>query len=226
MLTKAPDGKVTALLDELNAALSSGDIERALERRLAFMRAGTPHLSERVLPDGSIIEIRGNPMPGGGFVATFTDVTAFRRAQAALIQANETLEQRVAERTADLEVAKREAERANVAKSRFLTAIGHDLMQPLHAAQLFTDSLATQLERPQQRTLAGQIAGALASTSELLTGLLDMSRLEAGGLAPQMRDFPLAEVLEPLASEFAAIAAARGWPCGLLLSYTCDAADA
>lgn len=187
-----------------------GDIERALERRLAFMRAGTPHLSERVLPDGSIIEIRGNPMPGGGFVATFTDVTAFRRAQAALIQANETLEQRVAERTADLEVAKREAERANVAKSRFLTAIGHDLMQPLHAAQLFTDSLATQLERPQQRTLAGQIAGALASTSELLTGLLDMSRLEAGGLAPQMRDFPLAEVLEPLASEFAAIAAARG----------------
>lgn len=187
-----------------------GDLERALERRLAFMRAGTPHLSERVLPDGSIIEIRGNPMPGGGFVATFTDVTAFRRAQAALIQANETLEQRVAERTADLEVAKREAERANDAKSRFLTAIGHDLMQPLHAAQLFTDSLAAQLDSPQQRQLATQIAGALSSTGELLTGLLDMSRLEAGGLVPQMRDFPLADVLEPLASEFRAIAAARG----------------
>ncbi|HZH43788.1 MAG TPA: PAS-domain containing protein [Lysobacter sp.] len=187
-----------------------GDLERALERRLAFMRAGTPHLSERVLPDGSIIEIRGNPMPGGGFVATFTDVTAFRRAQAALIHANETLEQRVTARTADLEVAKREAERANDAKSRFLAAIGHDLMQPLHAAQLFTDSLAGQLEPPQQRMLAMQIAGALASTSELLNGLLDMSRLEAGGLVPAPREFPLAEVLEPLASEFGAIAAARG----------------
>src|SRR3546814_9254455 len=65
------------------------------------MRAGTAHLTERAFPDGSIVEIRGNPMPGGGFVATFTDVTAFRR---------------------------------NDVKSRFLAAIGHDLLQPLHAA--------------------------------------------------------------------------------------------
>lgn len=189
---------------------SERELERALERRLAFMRAGTPHLSERVLPDGSIVEIRGNPMPGGGFVATFTDVTAFRRAEAGLIMANETLEQRVVARTADLEVAKREAERANEAKSRFLAAIGHDLMQPLHAAQLFADSLAQQLADPRQRETLGQIGGALDSTNDLLTGLLDMSRLEAGGLVPQPRAFPLAEVLEPLASEFRAIAASRG----------------
>ncbi|GAB3331443.1 hybrid sensor histidine kinase/response regulator [Marilutibacter aestuarii] len=186
-----------------------GDMERALERRLAYMRAGTVHLSERVLPDGSIVEIRGNPMPGGGFVATFTDVTEFRRAEAGLIQANETLEQRVAERTTDLEAAKREAERANEAKSRFLAAIGHDLMQPLHAAQLFADALQQQVAGPQRDSVL-QISGALDSTSDLLTGLLDMSRLQAGGLAPQSRDFPLAEVLEPLASEFGAIAAARG----------------
>ena len=58
--------------------------------------------------------------------------------------------------------------------------------------------------------MLAQIGGALDSTGDLLTGLLDMSRLEAGGLVPQPRDFPLAEVLEPLASEFGAIAAARG----------------
>lgn len=189
---------------------NENELERALQRRLAFMRAGTPHLSERVLPDGSIIEIRGNPMPGGGFVATFTDVTAFRRAEAGLIMANETLEQRVAERTTDLEVAKREAERANEAKSRFLAAIGHDLMQPLHAAQLFADSLAQQVRDPHQRDTVAQIGGALDSTNDLLTGLLDMSRIEAGGLVPQPRAFPLADVLEPLASEFRAISAARG----------------
>ena len=196
-------------------ASSLDNLERALDRRLAFMRAGTLHLSERVLPDGNIVEIRGNPMPGGGFVATFTDVTAFRRAEAGLIQANETLEQRVATRTTDLEAAKREAERANEAKSRFLAAIGHDLMQPLHAAQLFTDALSQQVGSPQsdieqQRVAITQISGALDSTSDLLTGLLDMSRLEAGGLVPQLRDFPLAEVLDPLASEFRAIAAAHG----------------
>ncbi|MFD0738004.1 PAS-domain containing protein [Lysobacter koreensis] len=191
------------------------DLEQVLERRMAFMRAGTPHLSERVLPDGSIVEIRGNPMPGGGFVATFTDVTAFRRAEAGLIQANETLEQRVATRTTDLAAATREAERANEAKSRFLAAIGHDLMQPLHAAQLFTDALLQQtssdhVDAAQQHATIGQISGALDSTSDLLLGLLDMSRLDAGGLVPQSRDFPLAEVLEPLASEFRAIAAAQG----------------
>ncbi len=187
-----------------------GSDEAALQRRVAFMRAGTAHLTERVFPDGSIVEIRGNPMPGGGFVATYTDVTASRQAERNLKQANETLEQRVIDRTALLETAKREAEHANDAKSRFLTAIGHDLLQPLHAAHLFTDALSQQLPESSQRESVQQIRGALDSTTDLLTGLLDMSRLEAGGLVPEPRDFPLAEVLEPLVSEFRVLAGERG----------------
>ena len=183
--------------------------EPTLQRRLAHMRAGTSHLSERVFPDGSTIEIRGNPMPGGGFVATFTDVTAFRQAETGLKRINETLEQRVAERTALLETAKHDAEHANDAKSRFLAAIGHDLLQPLHAAHLFADALAQRADTP-ERELALQIGGALDSTTDLLTTLLDMSRLEAGGLIPEPRDFPLADVLDPLVSEFRILAAERG----------------
>ncbi|KRG84152.1 hypothetical protein ABB34_10120 [Stenotrophomonas daejeonensis] len=194
----------------LQAMPERGGDERAVDRRLAFMRAGTAHLTERVFPDGRIVEIRGNPMPGGGFVATFTDVTEFRRNEQALKRSNETLEQRVDERTALLESAKREAERANDAKSRFLTAIGHDLLQPLHAAHLFTETLAQQVDAPAQQQAVVQIRGALDSTTQLLTGLFDMSRLEAGGLVPQPRAMPLAEVLDPLASEFRALAAARG----------------
>jgi signal transduction histidine kinase/CheY-like chemotaxis protein len=204
----------------------SGDPERALQRRLAFMRAGTPHLSERRFPDGSVVEIRGNPMPGGGFVATFTDVTAFRSAEAALKRSNETLEQRVGERTELLETAKREAERANDAKSRFLTAIGHDLLQPLHAAHLFADALSQQAPPSSAApdTLQ-QLRGALDSTTDLLTGLFDMSRLEAGGLVPQWREFPLADVLDPLASEFAALARAQGLSFGYVATSAWTRSD-
>src|SRR5690606_16038805 len=96
---------------------SSGELEPAIRRRIQHMRAGTAHLSERDFPDGSTVEIRGNPMPGGGFVATFTDVTAFRRTEAELKLANETLELRVEQRTRELDLARRLAERANEAKS-------------------------------------------------------------------------------------------------------------
>ena len=181
----------------------------ALQRRLEHMRAGTSHLSERVFPDGSIIEIRGNPMPGGGFVATFTDVTAFRQTEHELKRSNETLELRVADRTALLESAKREAEHANDAKSRFLAAIGHDLLQPLHAAHLFTDTLQ-QRSQGEPRELAAHIGSALDTTTDLISTLLDMSRLEAGGLVPQPRVFPLSEVLEPLMAQFRVLAAERG----------------
>src|SRR3546814_11804626 len=79
-------------------------------------------------------------------------------------------------------------------------------MQPLHAAHLFTDTLSQQIAHPAQREAVRQVRGALDSTTDLLTGLFDMSRLEARGLVPQLREFPLAEVLEPLASEFRALA--------------------
>jgi len=193
-----------------NGLVGAVPVEAEVDKRLRHMRAGTPYVAERTLPDGNVVEIRGNPMPNGGFVATFTDVTAFRRTEAELIRSNETLEERVIDRTARLDQARSEAERANDAKSRFLTAVGHDLLQPLHAAQLFTDALAQQLEGDARRDSLGQIRGALDSTTDLLTGLLDMSRLEAGGLVPQPRDFPLADVLDPLASEFRALAAEHG----------------
>ncbi|WP_459041759.1 hybrid sensor histidine kinase/response regulator [Stenotrophomonas sp. PSU-St19] len=198
-------------LAELKIGDGPGDSrDKALQRRVAHMRRGTPHLSERIFPDNAIVEIRGNPMPGGGYVATFTDVTAFRRAEEALKRSNETLERRVQDRTARLEHAVHAAERANVAKTRFLTAVGHDLIQPLHAAQLLTDAMSQHIESEFLDSFLRQIRGALDSTDDLLSGLLDISRLEAGGLVADPRPFALSTVLDPLAQEFAVLAAARG----------------
>jgi signal transduction histidine kinase len=187
--------------------LGPGEAEQRVQRRLTHMRAGTRHLSERRFPDGTIVEIRGNPMPGGGFVATFTDVTAFRQAEGSLKRVNETLELRVEERTRALAAASADAQAANDAKSRFLTAVTHDLMQPLHAAQLFAHSLT---EHGADAVTARHLNGALSATEGLLAGLLDIARLEGDRLHPQLRAFPLAEVLDPLAAEFRAIALDRG----------------
>ncbi|MEO5811027.1 MAG: PAS-domain containing protein, partial [Rhodanobacter sp.] len=187
--------------------LGPGAVEQRVQRRLAHMRAGTRHLAERQFPAGRIVEIRGNPLPDGGFVATFTDVTAFRQAEFALQRINETLEQRVDERTAALAAASAEAQAANEAKSRFLAAVTHDLMQPLHAAQLFAHALT---EHGSDMTTAQHLNGALAATEGLLTGLLDVARLEGGLLHAQPRAFALGDVLGPLAAEFRAIAVDRG----------------
>ncbi|CAM5343475.1 Sensor histidine kinase RcsC [Rhodanobacter lindaniclasticus] len=186
--------------------LGPGAVEARVRRRLEHMRAGTRHLSERRFPDGRIVEVRGNPMPGGGFVATFTDVTAFRQAEAALKRVNETLELRVDERTRALARASAEAQAANEAKSRFLTAVTHDLMQPLHAAQLLAHALT---ERGGDALTAQHLNGALGATEGLLTGLLDVARLEGGRLHPQPRPFALAEVIDPLGAEFGAMAGDR-----------------
>jgi Na+/proline symporter/CheY-like chemotaxis protein len=195
----------------LERGLAGGqDTARDLERRIEHMRAGTPYVTERRFPDGSAIEIRGNPMPGGGFVATFTDVTAFRASEAELKRAAETLEQRVAERTEDFARATADAERANQAKTRFLAAVSHDLLQPIHAAHLFTHALGQSLKHGEYLEGVLQIDGALNSAEALLSGLLDISRLDAGGMTPQVRPFALGDVLQHLASEFRVLAGERG----------------
>ncbi len=190
--------------------VGEGELKMQVERRLQHMRAGTPYVTERRFPDGQVVEIRGNPLPGGGFVATFTDVTEFRATEAALTASKLHLEERVAARTTELTQAKAEAERANQAKTRFLAAVSHDLAQPIHAAHLFTHALA---QRPLATDVAGSVAnidGALASAEALLAGLLDISRLDAGGLRPQLQNFAMGEWLSHLASEFGVLAAERG----------------
>ena len=193
--------------------IGPADPKRAAERRLAHMRRGTPHHSERSLHDGSVIEIRGNPMPGGGYVATFTDVTRFRLTEAELTRSNETLEQRVSERTRELALASEAAQRANEAKSHFLAAVSHDLLQPLHAAQLFSQALREQLDGSGgAAATASHLGDSLGVTEGLLASLLDIARLEGDQLECRPRDFALTEVMDPLAAEFSALASERGVP--------------
>jgi signal transduction histidine kinase len=183
--------------------LGEGDIDEHVRKRIAHMRAGTPHVFERVRSDGRTIEMRGQSLPGGGYVTSYNDVTDFKRAEIALREANETLEQRVAERS-------REAEAAQQSKTRFLAAISHDVLQPLNAARLFASALRESDEPGEQRHLAERIDASLRAAEELLDGLLDVSRMEAGSLHVQFSDFDAGELLRELAAQYAPVAAGRG----------------
>jgi Na+/proline symporter/signal transduction histidine kinase/CheY-like chemotaxis protein len=196
-----------------------GEAEVHVARRLHWMRQGRAHTSERLFPNGRVIELIGNPMPGGGFVMSFTDITAFREAEKALKEANEGLEQRVTERTLelsklnlDLIEAKRHAETANQSKTRFLAAVGHDLMQPLNAARLFSASLSHQEEQlsSEARQLVQHMDSSLRSAEDLISDLLDISRLENGKINPDHKAFILDELFDSLGPEFKAQAQEQG----------------
>jgi Na+/proline symporter/signal transduction histidine kinase/CheY-like chemotaxis protein len=195
-----------------------GGVTEHVRKRIRYMQRGSPHVFERVRADGSVLEMRGRPMPGGGFVTTFTDVTAYKHVEHALIDANETLEQRVAQRTGELtealeaqRTAKQEAEAANQSKTRFLAAASHDLLQPMNAARLFTSALNA---KPQidadARLLADRIDSALRAAEDLLDGLLDISRLDSGSLRPDHTVFTADVLFRSLQEQFAPMAEQRG----------------
>ncbi|TAJ40548.1 MAG: response regulator [Reyranella sp.] len=177
-------------------------------------RPESPQTHEIATREGRVIELRLDPLPGDGFVATCNDVTArvhtaqaLRESDHQLRQSTETLEQRVIERTAELEASRAEAEAANLGKTRFIAAASHDLLQPLHAARLFT---AAMIDRDPGNDLSGKIDASLGAVESLLDALLDISKLDAGAFKPEKRPFALQPLFESLATAFAPVAARGG----------------
>jgi PAS domain S-box-containing protein len=200
-------GRPVADLIRYNAErgeLGEGDIDVQINRRIGYMRAGSPHIFERTRSDGKVIEMRGQALPGGGYVTSYNDITDYKHAEKALLEANETLEQRVAERSHEAEVAQQ-------SKTRFLAAISHDVLQPLNAARLFASALReSHHNNEEQRHLAERVDASLRAAEELLDGLLDVSRLDAGGLHPVIGDFDVSVLMRELAAQYSPVAAGRG----------------
>ncbi len=110
----------------------------------------------------------------------------------------------------ELKAARDTAERANRSKTRFFTAVGHDLLQPLHAARLSLGELAdAQQHLPNQR-LAASVSTSLTAIEDLLTSILDLSKLEAGMLVPAIQPIALGALFEQLVSGIQPIARRKG----------------
>ena len=164
--------------------------------------------------DGSTLDVMMNlllkPEEEGlveGFVA---DITERKLAQLRLLQLNEQLEQRVADRTLELRKARDAAEAANHSKDKYLAAASHDLLQPLNAARLLISTLRERGLPTSEQTLVERAHQALEGAEDLLTDLLDISKLDQQAIKPDIEVYRLDEVLLPLVSEFQSVAEAQG----------------
>jgi PAS domain S-box-containing protein len=193
------------------------DPEQQVAKRLAHMRAGTAYTYQRERKNGQVFSINGQPMAGGGFVSTYTDITEFKRTEQALLDAKQELEARVEQRTRELSdaldaqrSAKLQAEAANIGKTRFVAAASHDLLQPLNAARLFASALeARAAAYPELVELASRIDGSMRAAEELLKDLLDVAQLDIGVMRTDITTFSVAELLDDLRRQYAPLALSR-----------------
>ncbi|HKT27441.1 MAG TPA: PAS-domain containing protein [Dyella sp.] len=188
--------------------LGPGDIDEAIQRRLNYLRQGSPHMVERERPDGVLLEIRGRPLPGGGFVTSYADIALYKEAARELRTLTHTLEHRIETSTQDLRAAKAEAERANRNKTRYVAAAVHDLLQPLNAARLFAGAL--KQSSAVDAGVIERIERSLQALDSQLTSMLDLARLDAGAITPDVKVFALSPLLQELAGQFGIMAQAKG----------------
>ena len=137
-----------------------------------------------------------------GVVVTFADISERKRVKLAL------------------EVAKQHAEQANLAKSRFLTAVSHDLRQPLQTLTLIQGLLAKRIEGDGAQKLVTMLEPTIGAMAGMLNTLLDINQIDTGTIRTAIADFPVSDLLGQLADEFRYHADAKGLalrivPCSL-----------
>jgi len=197
--------------------LDANSIQLEIDKRLNFLRQGSSYKFQRQQPDGRVFEMQGNPLPGGGFVTTYSDVSSFIEVQQELEQSNNTLEQRVLSRTSELELlnqqlaqAKQQLEEQTTSKNRFFAAASHDLLQPFNAAALFCGLIREQAKDDNIRALSKNLAASLNSAEELLASILELTKLDSGVVRPQAGPVALRQLLDQIAREAALLAGEKG----------------
>ncbi|HWA19333.1 MAG TPA: PAS-domain containing protein [Devosia sp.] len=212
--------------------LGPGDPEDLARARVETLTNAAGSITQRLGKQGQTLEFVSEHLPDGGLVVSFADVSARVEAEAALAQANQTLEGRVEERTAtllrvnsELERARQKADAANRDKTRFLAAASHDLLQPLNAARLYTATLIERAGGSETGELAHAIEASLNAVEEIMSALLDISRIDSGTLKPQSAPFAVNALIRKIEVEFGPLANEKSIGLRLLPSEETVLAD-
>ena len=186
----APLDRILRVCAERGDFGGGGDVNALVADRLVKLTVSHETFQEHFDGGRRILEIRTSPMPQGGIVTTYSDITERVEAAETLARVNETLERRVQERTAQLTevnkalaIAKRKADDANLDKTRFLAAASHDVLQPLNAARLYATSLV-------ERHIADSEAQLVRNIDASLTALAMPKSVTFTSPSSVMRMFP------------------------------------
>jgi signal transduction histidine kinase/CheY-like chemotaxis protein len=197
--------------------LGPGDALSLAAQRVQTLTQSHATVSRRLGTRGQVLEFHSSRLPDGGLVISFADATARVEAETELAGINQTLEGRVAERTAaliqvnsELEVARAKADAASRDKTRFFAAASHDLLQPLNAARLYTSTLVERAGGTGLDELAHSIEASLTAVEEIMAALLDISRIDAGALKPAAVPFQVRDLIKKIDVEFMPLALKKG----------------
>lgn len=194
----------------------AGDAAQLAIDRIKVITGSPSTLTQRVGTAGQTLEFFSHRLPDGGLAVSFDDVTARVEAQRQLAHVNLTLERRVEERTralrqvnTELEAARVKADASNHDKTRFLAAASHDLLQPLNAARLYTSTLIERAKSTAFAELANSIEASLTAVEDIMSALLDISRIDSGALRPAPTPIKAQDLLKKIEVEFGPMARER-----------------
>ncbi len=159
-----------------------GDPERQVDERLEPFRQRIPFALERVRPNGTALEIQGKPLPRHGFVTIYTDITARKRAEAAL------------------RAAVQQAELANRTKSEFLANMSHELRTPLNAiigfSEIMRNELFGALGNANYAEYVRDIHESGKHLLSVINDILDVSKAEAGKIELRDEEVDVSQVVQ------------------------------
>jgi PAS domain S-box-containing protein len=204
--------QVTALFGHERADIVGQDVEvllpeRFRQRHVGHRRGYTDNV--RVRPMGAGLDLFGIRRDGTEFPVEIS-LSPIRRDGGVMVAAaiRDVTERKRVEQA--LTEARRDAEHANLAKSRFLATASHDLRQPLQTLGLLNGALRRMISDPESREVLAQQEEAIDAMSRLLNALLDISKLESGAISLALTDFTLAPVFELMRRDFGNLAANKG----------------
>ena len=175
--------------DILNHQWGANEFARSRPEEADFEKAGgimdASHVYERQRPDGTVLEIRSAPLPTGGVVRIYADITERKAAEARADAARE-----------QAEAARVQAELANKAKTDFLANMSHEIRTPMNGIIGLSEILLRGNLDPQQMECAAGVHDSARSLLEVINDILDISKLEAGRLELEFRVFDLAGPIE------------------------------